>query len=74
MSNPLPGNPYQADNGLTETADGLQITKALQALAYEQRTANLIALASTPGVGMEGKTTALNQVQTRLGMHNEERA
>lgn len=64
----LPMNPYDADSGLTESADGEQLTKATLTLAYEQRTANLIALAGLPGTAQSVKMTATKDAMTRLGL------
>jgi hypothetical protein len=47
----LPGNPHEVHSvnpDTASTADGRVISAALLALAYEQRTANLIAMLSLP--------------------------
>ena len=64
-TNPLPGNPHNIDDGLTESPDGHQITKALEALAFEQRTANLIAFANLGSTKAE-LSNALERSATRL--------
>lgn len=63
----LPANPYEADSGFAESADAEQLTEATLALTYEQRTANLIALAGLPGTGQSVRMTATKDALTRLG-------
>lgn len=66
----LPGNPhFEAGNSEHCTEDAYRIAQATMALAYEQRTANLIALAVAQGG--TGNTRAIMElaaaIDARLG-------
>ena len=68
-TNPLPGNPHNVDAGHVTTFDGHEITKALEAFAFEQRTANLIAFANLGSTTTE-LSNALEQIEMRLGFRD----
>ncbi|MGP9033658.1 hypothetical protein ACT17S_11370 [Glutamicibacter mysorens] len=75
MSN-LPGNPHANVNvDFADTNDGRINGEAILALAYEQRTRNLIALLDTPAgrltlldEGDEAMDMIQNQIKSRLGL------
>lgn len=68
MSN-LSGNPY-VDSDITYADTRMELAKATLALAYEQRTANLIALAQMM-LNVDGPTGSLDEdlaiIFNRLG-------
>ena len=67
MSN-LPGNPHANVNvDYADTNDGRINGEAILALAYEQRTANLIAYIETFGGGIEYETIWAD-IRARLGL------
>lgn len=73
----LPGNTFGTTDGdYAESNQGRLITDATMALAYEQRTANLIAymqlgvLAQERGVTFEDDIA--NEIMTRLGLTTQE--
>ena len=67
MSN-LPGNPHANVNvDFADTNDGRINGEAILALAYEQRTANLIAYIETFGGGID-YDDIWHEVGTRLGL------
>lgn len=67
MSN-LPGNPHANVNvDYADTSDGRINGEAILALAYEQRTANLIAYIETFGGGID-YDDIWHDVSTRLGL------
>lgn len=67
MSN-LPGNPHANVNvDFADTNDGRINGEAILALAYEQRTANLIAYVETFGGGIEYETIWAD-IRARLGL------
>ena len=67
MSN-LPGNPHANVNvDYADTNDGRINGEAILALAYEQRTANLIAYIETFGGGIEYGTIWAD-IRARLGL------
>lgn len=71
----LPGNPYGTASNVSphegENDGDWTIAQATLALAYEQRTANLLALAQfTSGVQVAGDL--MDQVAKRLGMEDYE--
>lgn len=59
----LPGNPHANIDGFSDDVDWAQV-KATLAVAHELRTANLIALFSTP-------LAAHTEIATRLGLGGE---
>ena len=71
MSFEMPGNPYAVEpDQWSVSSDGEATVTALLALAFEQRTANLIAyyaLASQLDVGMPTQE-ALREMTDRMGM------
>ena len=66
MSN-LPGNPFEADAQDDPRNMGGTTANALLALAYEQRTANLIAYIETFGGGID-YDDIWHDISTRLGL------
>ena len=71
--NDLPGNPFVPDPDKSDTADGRNVTYATLALAFEQRTANLIATADLhASLGRSGLAyPIMEQISARLGMTEE---
>lgn len=70
MTRNLPGNPYVerlVNDGAPRTAESL----ATLALAYEQRTANLIALAKWTN-GLDVASNLMDQVAERMGLEEWE--
>ena len=64
----LPGNPHHALSEAAQTEHGAQVHATL-ALAYEQRTANLIALASiNPEWYGSASTAEFDAIHARLGL------
>ena len=76
-THPLAGNPYaehhQHRPGVTEDNEQWAIAQATLALVFEQRTANLIALAEFYGNDghREHGLPILNEINTRLGLNGE---
>lgn len=73
MTKAFPGNPY-ADTPYRASGDTQAVMTALSALAYEQRTANLIAyLDYVTRMGMTGPalTDPYTLVLQRLGLDSE---
>lgn len=84
--NPLAGNPHYYDANTDAPPGQYQVAQAVLALAFEVRTANLIAVQKSaidtvlsPGVSIENKAEAgaginsLNdQINTRLGLENDD--
>lgn len=70
----LPNNPYGISGDYAETADGRTQTDATLALAFEQRTANLIAFYGIAiSIGARDKPTddLQRQIVERLGLKEE---
>lgn len=71
QKHPMPGNPhvsgpdYDANH---ETVDGYAQTQATLALAYEQRTATLVALLAQDNLAGVDYGTLLRTINDRLGM------
>lgn len=71
QKHPLPGNPhvtgadYDANH---ETVDGYAQTQATLALAYEQRTATLVALMAQENLADVNYANVLLQITERLGL------
>lgn len=71
--NSLSGNPFVPDPDKSDTADGRNVTYATLALVFEQRTANLIALAEFYGNDghREHGLPILKEINTRLGLNGD---
>ena len=69
MSDAMPGNPHYGEDApdFAATLDGREVTGALLALAYEQRTANLIAFL---GDGQFSEASLIHkEIVKRLGLN-----
>lgn len=69
--NPLPGNPHHYDANTDAPPGQYQVAQATLALAFETRTATLVALLDSGALGAD-YTQVAGQINPRLGLGGDD--